>query len=209
MKIHLQRLAEYAQSETYISYDKLDGWPREQLEEQGYLKEAVRQAVIICDQCSERCPIPRDRVIRREDDKSMGLLPCENNPDVSFVDVNLDRYKQYRIITRKLQAEGYLADIGNTNSSGESPETESKSKEHVTVDLCDFQKQTGGHMNLLKDIEVVLPGKRIPLDTQRHKTDAVKTLQRALKAKGHGILAGKIHKENNNAYCDVRIKFDY
>jgi len=209
MKIHLQRLAEHAQSGTYITYDELEGWPRERIEEQGYLKEAGRQTAITCDQCSERCPIPRDRVIRREDDEDMGLFPCEYNPDVSFVDVNLDRYKQYRIIKRKLRAEGYLADIGNTNSSGKISETENKSKEPVTVDLCDFQKQTGGHMNLLKDIEVVLPGKRIPLDTQRHKTDAVKTLQRALKAKGHGILAGKIHKENNNAYCDVRIKLDY
>ena len=107
MKSHLEKLAKIAQDETYITYDELEGWPREQLEEEGYLKEAGLQSAITCDQCSERCPIPRDRVIRRKDDESMGLLPCEYNPDISFVDINLDRYKQYRIIKRKLRAEGY------------------------------------------------------------------------------------------------------
>lgn len=107
MKPHLEKLAEIAQDETYITYDELEGWPREQLEEEGYLKEAGRQSVITCDQCSERCPIPRDRVIQCKDDENMGLFPCEHNPDISFVDVNLVRYKQYRIIKGKLRTEGY------------------------------------------------------------------------------------------------------
>ncbi len=114
MKPHLEKLAKIAQDETYITYDELEGWPREQLEEEGYLKEAGLQSAITCDQCSERCPIPRDRVIRRKDDESMGLLPCEYNPDISFVDVNLDRYKQYRIIKRKLRAEGYYQEPEET-----------------------------------------------------------------------------------------------
>lgn len=133
MKPRLEKLAEIAQNETYITYDELEGWPREQLEEEGYLKEAGRQSVITCDQCSERCPIPRDRVIQHKDDENMGLFPCEHNPDISFVDVNLDRYKQYRIIKRKLRAEGYYQESEDENKKQAGQKLTGKSKKRKPV----------------------------------------------------------------------------
>ena len=76
--------------------------------------------------------------------------------------------------------------------------------EKIEVDLAAFQKQTGGHIRLLRDLESVFCGKDVSLVPDKHGIDGVKTLKTALREKGYETLARQIHRRKRGKGYTVK-----
>jgi len=97
-----------------ITADELAGWPEGKLAElvaEGILSEIQPASGVVCDQCEENCFIEPDMRTNPNTGKTTGIFICTQNPDIGRIEVDLDRLRQWKINSEKLEALGYTKKI--------------------------------------------------------------------------------------------------
>jgi len=110
----LAKLAERLQvpEADIISADETADWPTGKLDEllsEGILTEIEHSNEVVCDQCEENCSIePTIRTYQKDGkEKTIGVFVCKRNPDIGRIEIDLNRLRQWKINSEKLETLGY------------------------------------------------------------------------------------------------------
>jgi len=108
----LQQLAERLQAfdADVISADEIADWPTGKLDELveiGVLEEIEHAKGVVCRECEENCFIEPNIRTNSNTGETTGVFVCTRNPDIGRIEVDLNRLRQWRINSEKLEALGY------------------------------------------------------------------------------------------------------
>ncbi len=108
----MQQLAERLQAfdADVISADEIADWPTGKLDELveiGVLEEIEHAKGVVCRECEENCFIEPNIRTNSNTGETTGVFVCTRNPDIGRIEVDLNRLRQWRINSEKLEALGY------------------------------------------------------------------------------------------------------
>ncbi|MBN2136312.1 MAG: hypothetical protein JW720_00750 [Sedimentisphaerales bacterium] len=87
-----------------LSADEIAAWPEGKLNEllsQGILSEIQHASGVVCDECEEGCYIEPD-LRKYPTGETVGVFTCTRNPDISRIEVDLNRLRQWQVNKRIL-----------------------------------------------------------------------------------------------------------
>jgi hypothetical protein len=85
-----------------ISYDELNEWPSDQVEEakqQGSIVQTDDAEGVICNQCDKHCWKPVET--RQRDGRKIGVIRCEDEDCAGLIPVELERLQQWEIVAER------------------------------------------------------------------------------------------------------------
>lgn len=141
----LAKLAERLQvpEADIISADETADWPTGKLDElieAGVLAEIQHSKGIVCKVCEENCYIEPDIRTNPDTDKAVGVFVCPSRDDIGRIGIDLDRLRQWKINSEKLEALGYTKKKLKRRKRNVSSELTPKETEVFT--LIHVQKKT-------------------------------------------------------------------
>jgi DNA-binding CsgD family transcriptional regulator len=108
----LQQLADRLQiyDSGIITADETKDWPDGKLDElvgMGVLEEIQHSKGVVCDECEENCFIEPNIKTNPNTGETTGVFVCTRNSDIGRIPIDLNRLRQWKINSEKLEALGY------------------------------------------------------------------------------------------------------